>query len=227
MYMKRLLLIAAGIALVSSVYAQDEIFRTLASGTGIYQGTNAASKPIYVTEDIFGHDLVAAALKVPLGTVLSNEVLALQIDCTSTTASLVAFDKTNSTVLATIAVCSNLSIVQQQDVDTTPFPNREHFVGQFAVTPGNNLLGGSLTIAGRLQLNPTNGCPQAIRLRVDPLDHLFKDMDASNADDLKDKEIRRAGVAHAVGTVNLIFDDGTTNQVLLPFVGLSIRRQLE
>ena len=183
MYMKRLLLIAAGIALVSSVYAQDEIFRTLASGTGIYQGTNAASKPVYVTEEIFGHDLVSAVLGVPLGTSLSNEVLALQIDCASTTASLVAFEKTNSTILATIAVCSNLSIVQQQDVDTTMFPNREHFVGQFAVTPGHNPLGGSLMIAGRLQLNPTNGCPQAIRLKVDPLDHLFKDMDTTSSDD--------------------------------------------
>lgn len=224
--MKRLLVIAAGIALVSSVYAQEETFRTLAAGTGLYQSTNAADKPAYATEEFLGHDLVSAALGIPMGTVLSNEVLALQIDCGSTSASLVAWDNTNSTVLATIAVCSNLSIVQQQDVDTTPFPNREHFVGQFAVTPGNNLLGGSLTIAGRLQLNPTNGCPEAIRVKVDPLDRLFKDSEGVNADDPKDKDILRAGLGHGVGTINLVFDNGTTNQVLLPFVELSIRHQL-
>lgn len=225
--MKRLLLIAAGIALVSSVYAQDKTFRTLAAGTGIYQSQDASSKPVYGTQEFFGHDLVSAALGIPMGTVLSNEVLALQVDCGSTTASLIAWDNTNSTVLAIIAVCTNLSVVQQQDVDTTPFPNREHFVGQFAINPTHNLLGGSLTIAGRLQLNPTNGCPRAIRVQIDPLDHLFKDTEVINGDDPKDRDILRAGVAHAVGTINLVFDDSTTNQVLFPFVAMSIRHGLK
>jgi hypothetical protein len=226
--MKRLLVIAAGIALASSVYAQEETFRTLAAGTGLYQGTNAADKPAYNTEEIFGHDLVSAALGIPLGTPLTNnQVLALQIDCGSTAASLVAWDASNSVVLETIAICPSLSIVQQQDNDNTTFPNREHFMGQFAVTPRNHLLGGSLTIAGRLQLNPTNGCPRAIRVAVDRLDRFFKDSEGANPDDPKDKDILRAGLGHAVGSVNLIFDDGTTNLVQLPFMELSIRRQLQ
>lgn len=228
--MKQLLVLAAGIALASSVYAVDETetFRTLMGGTGIFQSTNAfTSKPEYGTAEFLGHNLVSSALGTPLSNIVSDAVLALQIDCASTTASLVAWDNTTSNVLATIAVCANLSVVQQQDAkNTNSFPNREHFVGLFIVTPGNNLFGGSLMIAGRLQLNPTNGCPRAIRMEVDPLDHLFKDMDASNPDNLKDKDILRAGVAHAVGTVNLKFDDGTTNEVLLPFEALSIRHRL-
>jgi hypothetical protein len=224
---KLLLVFAMGIGFIGSAYAQDETFRTLAAGTGVYQSTNAANKPAYATEEVFGHDLVSAVLGVPLGTLPTNHVLAMQIDCASTTASLVVFDKASSNKVATIAICTNLSVVQQQDVDTTAFPNREHFVGQFAVTPAHNLLGGSLTIAGRLQLNPTNGCPRAIRVAVDPLDHFFKDSDVLNPDDPKNKDILRAGVAHAVGALNLIFDNGTTNQVLLPFVALSIRRQLD
>lgn len=225
---KYLLTLVTGIlTLASSVYAQEKTFRTLAAGWGIYQGTNAASKPIYTAEEIFGHDLVSADLGIPLGTVLTNQVLAMEINCASTTASLVVYDKVSSNDIATIAVCTNLSVVQQQDVDTTAFPNREHFVGQFAITPANNLLGGYLTIAGRMQLDPTNGCPRAIRFHVDPLDHLFKDSDGLNADDPGNKDILRAGVGHAVGAVTLIFDNGTTNQVLLPFEALSIRHQLD
>jgi hypothetical protein len=229
---KQLLGLVTGIAtLATCAYAQDatETFRTLAAGTGIYQNENAASKPAYGIEEIFGHDLVAAVLGAPLGTVVTNPVLALQVDCGSTTASLVAFDKLSSNVVATIAVCTNLSVVKAQDVDTTPFPNKERFVGQFVVNTANNLQGGFLTIAGRLQLDPTNGCPRAIRVQVDPLDrsldHLFRDSDGKNADDPKNDDILRAGVAHAVGAVNLIFNS-STNQVLLPFVAMSIRHQL-
>lgn len=226
--MKRLLVFAAGIALASSVYAQDEIFRTLAAGTGIYQSTNpVTAKPAYGTQEFFGHSLVSAVLGMPQATVLSNEVLALQVDCGSTTASLVAWDTTSSTVLQTIAVCTNLSVVLQQDVATNQFPNREHFVGQFTVATTSNLLGGTLMIAGRLQLSPTNyECPRAIRFQVDKLDPLFKDTDGTSPDDLKNRDILRAGVAHAVGTVNLVFDDHSTNQVLFPFIAMSIRHQL-
>lgn len=231
MNMKRLLVLAAGIALAGSVYAQEETFRTLAAGTGIYQAEDPVTlKPVYGVQGIFGHDLVSAVLGVPLATAPTNQVLALQVDCGSTTASLVVFDKVSSNNIATIAVCTNLSVVQTvalKGIATTSSPNREHFVGQFAVTPANNLLGGFLTIAGRLQLDPTNGCPRAIRVEVDPLDHLFMDNDSKNADDPKNDDILRAGVAHAVGAVTLIFDNSTTNQVLLPFEALSIRHQLD
>lgn len=233
---KKQFLIVVGTVMMTAtcVYAGDppETFRTLAAGTGLYQTNDAASKPIYGRLPVFGHTLVAAALSLPLSTpftnsVLSNDVLALQIDCGSTTASLVVFDKTNSTTLTTIATSTSLDVVQQQDKDTNAAPNRERFVAQFAINPQNNLLGGYLTVAGRLALNPTTGCPRAIRVEVDPLDHLFGDADRANLDDPVDRDILRAGVAHAIGVVSIVFDNGTTNKVLLPSEDLSIRRQLQ
>lgn len=225
---KQLLGLVTGIAtLATCAYAQDttETFRTLAAGTGLYQSVNLAGKPVYTKEVIYGHDLVAAVLGAPLGTVVTNPVLALQIDCESTTASLVAWDKTTSNAIP-IAVCTSLSVVRNQTVDTNAFPSQERFVGQFNVVTANSLQGGFLTIAGRLHLDPTNGCPRATRMEVDPLDHLFKDTDTKNLDDPTNDDILRAGVAHAVGEVNLI-SNGETNQVLLPFMALSIRHQLD
>jgi hypothetical protein len=210
-----------------AIVGTTKIFRTLAYGVGVYQTQDGASKPVYGVQPIAGHDLAAAALGLPLGTTLSNQVFALQVDCGSTTASLVVFDKVSSNIVATIATSTSLSIVQQQDKDTAAFPNRERFVAQLTVTPTNHLLGGFLTVAGRLQLDPTNGCPQAIRIEPDRLDRYFADFEGKNADDDKDHDILRAGLGHAIGTVNLIFNDGTTNNVLLPFVSLSIRHELE
>jgi hypothetical protein len=171
---------------------------------------------------------VAAALGQPLGTVLSNQVLGLNIDCASSTASLVVFDKVSSNNIATIATSTSIDIVQQQDKDTNAFPNRERFVAQFAINPTNNLVGGFLTVAGRLQLNPTNGCPRAIRVEVDPKDHdhWFVDAESRSLDDRKDHDILRAGLGHAIGVVDIIAN-GTTNTVLLPYVALSVRHELE
>jgi hypothetical protein len=229
-----LAVVGAVMAAASCVHAQDslETFRTLAAGTGVYQTNDAASKPIYGLQPVFGHNLVAAAIGVPFSTpftnsVLTNEVLAMQIDCESTSASLVVFDKSTSNNIATIATSTSFDVVQQQNNDSHAFPNSERFVAQFAINPQNNLLAGYLTMAGRLQLNPTNGCPRALRVQVDRLDHLFADTGSANLDDPDDKDILRAGVAHAVGVVSVVFDNGTTNKVLLPLEELSIRRQLQ
>jgi hypothetical protein len=214
-------------ASVTASAGSDPTFRALSYGVGVYQGKDAASKPTYVYQPIAGHDLVAAALGMQLGTVLTNQVLALNIDCSSTNASLVVFDKSISNSIATVATSTSLDIVQQQDKDTTAFPNRERFVGQFAIVRTNNLVSGYLTIAGRLRLNPTNGCPQSIRMDFDPKDRWFGDVDGRNLDDRKDHDILRAGLGHAVGVVDLIFNDGSTNTVLLPHEALSFRRQLD
>jgi len=221
---------AALLSAMSTWAAPDpsDTFRALAYGVGVYQGANGAGKPVYAYQPLAGHDLVAAALGVPLGTVLTNQVFAMQIDCASSTASLVVFDKTSSNTIATIAVSTSLDVVQQQDRDLAAFPNRERFVAQFAVTPTNHLVGGFLTLAGRLQLNPTNGCPRAIRIDFDPKDRICADSaTGANLDDRPDRDILRAGVGHAAGAVDLIFNDGTTNTVLLPYVGFSIRHELK
>ena len=220
---------AAAVAAFSAWAATGglETFRTLAYGVGIYQTHDAAGKPAYGTQGFAGHDLVAAALGLPLGTTLTNQVLALQVDCGSTTASLVAFDKASSNIVAVLATSTSLQVVQQQDKDSSIFPNRERFVAQLAITPTNNLLGGFLTVAGRLQLDPATGCPRALRIDRDKLDRYCADVDGLNDDDKKDHDILRAGIGHAVGSVDLVFNDGSHNTVLLPFVSLSIRRQLQ
>lgn len=228
---KQLLFLATAVTMVAgSVYGQDETFRTLMWGSGIYQNeTN--SRPIYGITNVYGHDLVEASLGLPLTvTTPTNPVLALVIDCNSTTASLVAYDKVLSNVVAVIATSTSLNVVLQHDKNNTnEFANREHFVAQFAVTPTNNLAGGFLTVAGRLQLNPTNGCPRAIKVEIDPLDHLSFDKDVRNLDDPENDDILRAGVAHAVGVVELgnFPASGSTNNVLLPFENVSIRHQLQ
>jgi len=227
----RILLGAAAITAVAvSAWAVSDVpktFRTLAYGLGIYQSQDGANKPVYAYQPIAGHDLVSAALGVPLGTVLTNQVLALEVDCDSTTASLVVFDKATSNNIATIATSSSLDVVRQQDKDTAAYPNRERFVAQMSITPTNNLLGGFLTLAGRLQLDPTTGCPRAIRIDPDRFDRYFSDFDARNDDDQKDHDVLRAGIGHAVGVVSLVFENGTTNTVLLPFEALSIRHELQ
>jgi hypothetical protein len=220
--------VASGVAISAwAVVGATKTFRTLAYGVGIYQSHDGASKPVYGTQPLAGHDLVAAALGLPLGTKLTNQVLALQIDCGSTTASLVVFDKVSSNSIATIATSTSLNVVQQQDNDTAAYPNRERFVAQLQVTPTNHLLGGFLTVAGRLQLDPTTGCPRAIRIEADRLDRYFGDFEGRNDDDEKDHDVLRAGLGHALGTVSLIFNDGTTNTVLLPSMALSVRHELE
>src|SRR5215471_2063546 len=176
---KKLLIGIAAVSLAAvtswGVASSFQTFRLLAYGTGVTQGKNLASKPVYEYQPLAGHDLVALALGQPLGTVLSNQVLGLNIDCASSTASLVVFDKVSSNNIATIATSTSIDIVQQQDKDTNAFPNRERFVAQFVINPTNNLVGGFLTVAGRLQLNPTNGCPRAVRVEFDPKDHSFAD----------------------------------------------------
>jgi hypothetical protein len=225
-----LLTLAAVTAAAATTWAVTDatkVFRTLAYGLGIYQAKDGASKPVYGQQPLAGHDLAAAALGLPLGTVLSNQVFALQVDCDSTTASLVLFDTISSNIVATVATSTSFTTVQQQDNDTAAFPNKERFVAQLSITPTNNLLGGFLTMAGRLQLDPTTGCPRAIRIEPDKLDRYFEDFESKNDDDPKDHDVLRAGIGHAVGVVNIVFNDGSTNTVLLPFVAFSVRHELQ
>jgi hypothetical protein len=220
--------LSAAVATTWGIATSFHTFRLLAYGVGILQGKSPAGKPAYDFEPVAGHDFVAAALGMPLGTVLTNQVLGLDIDCASSAASLVVFDKISSNNIATIATSTSIDIVQQQDnKDTNAFPNRERFVAQFSINPTNRLVGGFLTIAGRLQLNPTNGCPRAIRVEFDPKDHWFADAEGRNLDDKKDHDILRAGLGHAIGVVDVIFNDGTTNTVLLPYMALSVRHSLD
>ena len=215
---------------MSPVFAQTRTFRTPAAIVGVIQDTDIGGKPQYDFEGFAGHDLVNLALGTPLSTVRTNEVLALEVECDSSSASLAVFDKAASSNIATIATSSRIDVVQQQDDDATAFPNRERFVTVLDVATlgngSNGLAGGFLTIAGRLHLNPTNGCPRAVLVDTDRREDKLCD----DRKDVKDTEERdrfkpRAGRGHFIGVLDII-SLGKTNTVLVPAGALSINRQL-
>ena|ERR1700722_3939177 len=88
------------------------------------------------------------------------------------------------------------------------------------------LVGEYVTGTGRIYLNPTNGCAQAVLVDADRRDdRIFanaavKDLDAK----IKDKNI--AGEVHLIGVTNVIFQNGSINVTLLPFGQMTLRRQL-
>ena len=207
-------------------------FRTTASMPVVFQDVDLGGKPSFGLATIEGHDLVNLALGTSLTNRRTNEVLALEIDCGSTVVSLVVFDKTLGTNIATIATSTTLDVVTDQGKDTAAFPNKERFVAQMAVQASGNatnaLISGQLTLSGRLQLNPTNGCPQAVLRDHDRFDRVFKDGEFRSGDDkleIRLHDFHQAGQAHLMGVVNLIAEEKTT-KVLIPFGSLSIKRQL-
>ena len=208
-------------------------FRTAARLFTVTQGTDSVTHlPQYDTATLAGHDLVNLALGTSVDTPRTNEVLALEVNCGSTQASLVVFDKAAKSNLTTIATSTSLDVVTQQGREAAPFPSNERFVARLVVQPGGNatdaLLGGFLTIAGRLHLDPKTGCPRdvATNLDKDRLDKTLGDLDFKedrNDPDFKIKQ--RAGHAHGVGVLELV-SGGATNTVLVQGTQLSIRRQL-
>ncbi len=210
--------------------AQTRTFRTPASLEGVMQDTDLAGKPTYNFEGFIGRDLVNLALGTALGTSRSNEVLAIEFACDSGSANLVVFDRTGSSNLATIATSTSIDVVQQQDNDSAAFPNRERFVMRMDVatlgTSSNGLAGGFLTVAGRVFLNPTNGCPRALLVDTDRRqDKACGDPTAVKDREDKDRSRRVAGRGHFIGMIDMI-TSAATNTVLVPDGHLSIDRQL-
>jgi hypothetical protein len=152
------------LALSSAVRAEDRTFRTTAQIEGVFQIPNpaATNTAILFNEGFAGHDFVNLALGTALSTVRTNEVLALEIDCDSTQASLVIYDRTQKTNILAIATSTQLTALTGQDNPSAAGPNHERFVAQMTVGTNNFLVGGSLTVAGRMYLDPATGCPRAI-----------------------------------------------------------------
>jgi hypothetical protein len=208
-------------------------FRTTASVRAVFQVPNPlATNTALLAKDTFtGHDLVALALGTPLTTVLSNQVLALEIDCGTTEASLVVFDTVLSSNIVTIAASTHVDALTSQDDPGAVGPNRERFVIQMGVNTNGFLVGGFLTVAGRAYLNPTNGCPRTVLVDIDKKDDkIYADLAVKDTDEdakVKDKAI--AGQAHLIGVVNALFLEGgsiVTNTTLLPFGQMTVKRQL-
>ena len=219
----------ASVALSSAVLAQDRTFRTTASIEGVFQIPNpaATNTAILFTEGFAGHDFVNLALGTALTTVRTNEVLALDIDCASSAASLVIFDRTQKTNILTIATSTQITALTGQDNPSAAGPNHERFVAQMTVGTNNFLVGGSLTVAGRMYLDPATGCPHAVLVDTDRAsDKLFGDVAVKNTDDKTEKDKQISGEAHLIGVVNVFFSTGEVAPVLLPIGHLTMRRQL-
>ncbi len=209
-------------------------FRTTASINAVLQVPNpvAPSTALLAFDTFAGHDLVNLALGTPLSTVRTNQLLAMEINCDSTFARLVVFDTDLLSNIVDVAGTTNIFALTGQDNASAPGPNHERFVMRMDVNTNGFLQGGFLTVAGRVYLDPTNGCPRTVLVDTDRShdrgfgDALLKDTDTDSK--VKDKNI--AGDAHLIGVVNVILEGAggsiSTNVVLLPAGQLTMRRQL-
>lgn len=223
---------------VSTVQAADtntlKTFRTTGYFIGLAQGTNAVTqKPMYDNVSFAGHNLVNLAMGRRLtDTNHPNQVMAMTFECDLSSASLVVYDLATSNVLATIAASTFVDAVYQQDPLNLAGPNRAHFVTSLQINPlgnpTNGLANGFFTVAGRVNLNPKTGCPQPVLVVLDrdSLDKVDDDMElpASLDPDIVPLTLR-TGLAHLIGVVDAV-TDGNAHTILVPYGGLSIRREL-
>jgi len=226
----------ASLALAAAVYASGAAtvtLRTLGYFIGITQGTDPATgTPRYQYADFAGHNLVNLAMGRPTGdTNAPKQVMAMTFACDLSSVNLVVYDELTSNVVATIATSTSVQSVLQQDPREAG-PNRAHFVATLQIdangNPTNGIVDGSFTIAGRVNLDPTNGCPRpvVVWLDRDPLDRLDGDAELPANEDHDSVPLAlRTGLAHLIGVIDLI-TAGDTNTVLIPHAGLSIRREL-
>jgi len=226
-------LAAAAIAAYAGVVG-TKTFRTTGYFIGLTQGTNPVTgHPNYDYVNFAGHNLVNLAMgrnltdgKVP------NQVMAMTFACDLSSASLVVYDESTSNVVATIAASTSVDSVRQQDTNRKG-SNRAQFVSVLQIGQNGNetngLLSGYFTVAGRVNLNPVTGCPEPVLVSLDrdPLDRLADDIELPASDDPDSVPlIVRTGLAHLIGVVDAV-TEGTTNTVLVPYGGLSIRRELQ
>jgi len=221
------IMVVAGLT-VYAISGPTRVFRTTASMVVVGQGSNSVSGHLEYDYAFFnGSNLVALALGADA---TSDQVFAMQIDCDSSQAQLVVFDKSDSNVTV-IATSTSIDTVKQQGV-LANFVNSERFVAQFDVESVGNLAGGFLTVAGRLNLD-ADGCPHTVLIKLDKdkQDTAVGDQDVADTEqDARSKDVdlrvQRAGRAHFVGVLDVI-SDGGTNTVLVPLGHMTFRKQLK
>ena len=174
-----------------------------------------------------GRNFVNLAMGRPASsTAMPNQVLALTLPCDYATADLVVFDQTTASIVTNIASTTSLDTVMQI---VTNRDNQVRFLAQFQLNPtgnsSNGLLGGYLTVAGRIHANRTNGCPETVPVKLDHDKHdsVFGDKDVPLAADPDTEKLsKRVGLAHLTGVIDAV-QAGSTNTLLIPFGQLSIR----
>lgn len=219
-------LLTAATLLFADLASRMKTFRSVALFGVAFQSSDALSPttPVYGFATLDGIDLVNLALGTDLTTPRTNEVLAFEVASDSSAANLVVYSKILDSNIVTLATSTRFDKIVQQDDPLTPFPNRERFVAQMNFASHGFLTSGRLTISGRMYLNPSTGCPQTVVVDFDRLqDKLFADK--------KLKDAQRGnpvlGVGHVIGVVDVIFSNGSTNVVLIPFGRVNMRRQLQ
>ncbi len=209
-------------------------FRTTGYFVGLAQGSNSVTgKPIFENVSFAGHNLVNLAMGRSLNdTNFPKQVMAMTFACDLSSADLVVYDLSTSNTVATIASSVSVDSIDQQDAASHAGPNRAHFVATLQVQAGGNdtngLAGGYFTVAGRVNLNPVTGCPQPVLVVLDRdnLDKVDDDMELpASLDPDSVALIWRTGLAHLIGVVDVV-TGGNAHTVLVPYGGLSIRREL-
>jgi hypothetical protein len=213
------------IVAAASVWGGSSGFLTFGSAayTIAVSQRSTSGLPQYFYESWWGSDIVALALGTQPTT---NQILALAVNCDSSSGLLVVYDTITSNV-TTIAETTSFDTVPDANL-TTGATNAERFVAVFDVQPVGNLAGGYLTVAGRLHLD-TNGCATAVLAAQDhnPLDKAMGDEDVVKASPGSHKGItQRSGQAHFMGVLDVI-SSGQTNTVLIPTGHLTFTGQLD
>jgi len=229
--------IVAAVAIAHTASAQTntvKTFRTTGYFVGLTQGTNPVTEhPIYDNVSFAGHNLVNLAMGRGLyDTNHPNQVMAMTFTCDLSSANLVVYDLAVTDVVATIAASVSVDAVYQQDAQVKPGPNHAHFVATLQVNQNGNdtngLSSGYFTVAGRLNLNPETGCPQPVLVLLDrdSLDKVDDDIELPSSLDPDSVPLTlRTGLAHLIGVVDVV-TYGSSHTVLVPYGGLSIRREL-
>ena len=250
---KILLWIGGGLAAAATVWAVSitTMTRTTALLTGVAQrpvvylpGTNQPPFNLGPTIDVMpiaGHNLVNLAMgRDVFSTNLPTQVLALDIPCDLSTASLVIFDQTTSKTIKTIATSLRFDSVHSP---VTPAFRAAGLgrtneiirfithlqINSLSSVSSNARIGGELTVAGRVHRDSLTGCPAPVPVEfdVDRYDRAFLDKDVRKRDD-KDtaRPTARTGLAHVIGVLQLV-SQWQTNTVIVPTGNLSIRRDAE
>jgi hypothetical protein len=231
--------IASAVALAASTYVAgaaetNKTFRTTGYFVGLTQGTNPVTgTPTYDNVSFAGHNLVNLAMGRSLtDTNFPRQVLATTFACDLSSASLVVYDLGTSNTLTIIASSVSVDAVYQQDATRVGGPNRAHFVAALQVNSNGNdtngLAGGYFTVAGRIHLNPETGCPQPVLVVLDrdSLDKVVDDVELPASLDPDTVPLTvRTGLAHLIGVVDAV-TFGESHTILVPYGGLSIRREL-
>jgi hypothetical protein len=228
----------AAVATICTVRAADtntfETFRTTGYFVGLTQGTNPVTeRAIYDNVSFAGHNLVNLAMGRSLtDTNFPSQVLAMTFACDLSSASLVVYDLRATNVVAIIAASLSVDAIYQQDPLVRTGPNHAHFVSTLQVGSNGNdtngLAGGYFTVAGRLNLNPVTGCPMPVLVALDrdSLDKVVDDIELpASLDPDTVPLLERTGLAHLIGVVDVV-TYGNPHTILVPYGGLSIRREL-